>query len=69
MMTGSATISVSPQQEIQAEQLKTEANLLFSQKKYSDAIKKYTDAISFNPTVPAFYSNRAFGNSPAPVKN
>jgi serine/threonine-protein phosphatase 5 len=46
----------------QAEQLKTEANQLFGQRKYDQAIKKYTEAIQWNPLLPALYSNRAFGH-------
>ncbi|KAI8049223.1 Metallo-dependent phosphatase-like protein [Syncephalis plumigaleata] len=35
-------------------------NLLFIAKKYAEAIEKYSKAIELDPTVPAYYSNRAF---------
>ncbi|KAJ2159919.1 Palmitoyl-protein thioesterase 1 [Coemansia sp. RSA 552] len=41
------------------EALKQEANALFREKQYHEAIEKYTAAISSDPTVPAFYTNRA----------
>lgn len=42
-------------------QAKEEANKLFAAKKYDDAVEKYTEAISYNPNVAAYYANRAFG--------
>ncbi|GAB5591058.1 Palmitoyl-protein thioesterase 1 [Umbelopsis nana] len=42
-----------------AEQLKAEANTLFSAKHYSEAIEKYTAAIEANPKVAVYYSNRS----------
>ncbi|KAJ2840981.1 Palmitoyl-protein thioesterase 1, partial [Coemansia erecta] len=42
-----------------ANELKLEANALFAQKKYHEAIEKYSEAIKKDPTVPAFYTNRA----------
>ena len=44
----------------EADKLKAQANSFFSSKKYSDAIQKYTDAISFNPNSQVLYANRAF---------
>ncbi|KAJ1897590.1 Palmitoyl-protein thioesterase 1 [Kickxella alabastrina] len=42
-----------------AEQLKMEANALYAHKHYHEAIEKYTQAIQVNPSVAAFYTNRA----------
>ncbi|PIA16040.1 Serine/threonine-protein phosphatase-like protein [Coemansia reversa NRRL 1564] len=39
--------------------LKLEANALYAQKQYHEAIEKYTEAIECNPTVPAYFTNRA----------
>jgi serine/threonine-protein phosphatase 5 len=48
-------------QDVQAaELLKQDANTLFSKKNYSQAIQKYTDAITLNPNSQMLYSNRAF---------
>ncbi|KAI9501381.1 Metallo-dependent phosphatase-like protein, partial [Coemansia spiralis] len=41
-----------------ADALKLEANKLFAQKQYHEAIAKYTAAIALSP-VPAYYTNRA----------
>ncbi|KAJ2686157.1 Serine/threonine-protein phosphatase 5, partial [Coemansia sp. RSA 1285] len=42
-----------------ANALKLEANALYAKKLYHEAIDKYTAAIEVDPTVPAFYTNRA----------
>ncbi|KAJ2373736.1 Palmitoyl-protein thioesterase 1 [Coemansia sp. RSA 2607] len=42
-----------------ANALKLEANALYSSHKYHEAIEKYTLAIEADPSVPAFYTNRA----------
>ncbi|OMJ26097.1 Serine/threonine-protein phosphatase 5 [Smittium culicis] len=42
-----------------AENIKLEANALFAEKKYNQAMEKYTEAITLNPSVPAYYTNRA----------
>ena len=39
--------------------LKAEGNKLFGEKKYTDAVEKYTAALSFNPFDHVFYSNRS----------
>eukprot|EP00842_Homolaphlyctis_polyrhiza_P006647 jgi/Hompol1/6984/HPOL_005147-RA len=41
-------------------QIKRAANELFASKKFDEAITQYTLAISYNPTVAAYYANRAF---------
>ncbi|KAJ1330210.1 hypothetical protein BSLG_009629 [Batrachochytrium salamandrivorans] len=41
-------------------EIKGEANKLFAEKKFEDAIAKYTEAISHNPNIAAYYANRAF---------
>ncbi|KAJ1876395.1 Palmitoyl-protein thioesterase 1, partial [Coemansia sp. RSA 486] len=51
--------SVDAETVARANELKLEANALFAQKKYHEAIDKYTEAIEADPTVPAFYTNRA----------
>ncbi|KAI7870813.1 Serine/threonine-protein phosphatase-like protein 5 [Spinellus fusiger] len=43
-----------------ADKIKSEANSLFAEKRYEQAINKYTAAIALNPNVPAYYTNRAF---------
>lgn len=53
-------VPVSPEDAGKAEKLKEEANALFSTKKYDLAIDKYSEAISYNPKVPAYYTNRAY---------
>ncbi|KAJ2698984.1 Palmitoyl-protein thioesterase 1 [Coemansia sp. IMI 203386] len=53
------THSVDAETVARANELKLEANALFAQKKYHEAIDKYTEAIEADPTVPAFYTNRA----------
>lgn len=45
-----------------AEKIKAEANKAFSQHMYEKAVGLYTEAISFNPKVAAYYTNRAFAN-------
>ncbi|KAJ2081719.1 Palmitoyl-protein thioesterase 1 [Coemansia sp. RSA 988] len=42
-----------------ANKLKLEANALYAKKQYHEAIEKYTEAIECNPTVPAYFTNRA----------
>ncbi|KAJ2017077.1 Serine/threonine-protein phosphatase 5, partial [Coemansia sp. S610] len=42
-----------------ATELKLEANAFYANKQYHEAIEKYTEAIAADPTVPAFYTNRA----------
>ncbi|KAJ1662921.1 Palmitoyl-protein thioesterase 1 [Coemansia sp. RSA 1813] len=42
-----------------ANEVKLEANALYAKKQYHEAIDKYTEAIALDPTVPAFYTNRA----------
>ncbi|KAJ3220907.1 Serine/threonine-protein phosphatase 5 [Clydaea vesicula] len=44
---------------LKAEEIKALANKLFSDHKYNDAVEQYTLAISYNPKVPAYYTNRA----------
>ncbi|KAJ3017715.1 Serine/threonine-protein phosphatase 5 [Thoreauomyces humboldtii] len=43
-----------------AEMSKDEANKLFAAKKYDEAVEMYSEAISRNPNVAAYYANRAF---------
>lgn len=45
-----------------AEAFKAEANALFAQNLLEEAIEKYTEAIGFNPTVAAYYTNRSISN-------
>ncbi|KAJ2722847.1 Palmitoyl-protein thioesterase 1 [Coemansia sp. Benny D115] len=51
--------TVDAQAATKANELKLEANALYSKKHYHEAIEKYTEAIEADPTVPAFYTNRA----------
>ena len=53
-------IAVSSDDRIAADALKSEANAFFAHGKYADAIEKYTEAISRDPTAAPLYSNRAF---------
>ncbi|KAI8097419.1 Metallo-dependent phosphatase-like protein [Halteromyces radiatus] len=45
--------------KIKAEEIKNEANQLFKEKRFIEAIERYTAAIDLNP-VSTYYSNRAF---------
>ncbi|KAI8338341.1 Metallo-dependent phosphatase-like protein [Chlamydoabsidia padenii] len=45
--------------KVKAEQIKAEANALFAEKRFTEAIEKYSAAIELNP-VSTYYSNRAF---------
>ncbi|KAI8377514.1 Metallo-dependent phosphatase-like protein [Radiomyces spectabilis] len=51
---------VSEENKAKAEAVKAEANKLFAEKRFPDAIEKYTAAIELNPNVAAYYTNRAF---------
>ncbi|KAI8877755.1 protein phosphatase 5 [Backusella circina FSU 941] len=51
---------MSEDQKLRAEEVKNEANVLFKEKKFPDAIKKYSEAIELNDKVASYYSNRAF---------
>jgi tetratricopeptide (TPR) repeat protein len=44
---------------LQAENIKNEANALFKQKKYEEAILMYNKAIELNPAQATFLNNRA----------
>ncbi|KAG1053454.1 hypothetical protein G6F43_004473 [Rhizopus delemar] len=48
------------EQKTRAEQVKNEANMLFKEKRFPEAIKKYTEAIELNDKVASYYTNRAF---------
>ncbi|KAJ3354112.1 Serine/threonine-protein phosphatase 5 [Allomyces javanicus] len=58
-MATNAANGAQSENQIRAEALKNEANKLFAEKHYEAAIKQYTEAIEADPTVPAFYTNRA----------
>ncbi|PLW48330.1 hypothetical protein PCANC_00611 [Puccinia coronata f. sp. avenae] len=47
----------------EAESLKAAGNQLVSQRQFSAAIEKYTEAIQLDPTNPVYYSNRAAAQS------
>ncbi|KAI9498777.1 Metallo-dependent phosphatase-like protein [Zychaea mexicana] len=53
-------MTVSESDRVKADQIKAEANKLFAEKHFPEAIEKYTAAIELNPTVAAYYTNRAF---------
>ncbi|KAG0065866.1 hypothetical protein BGZ89_007848 [Linnemannia elongata] len=57
------TTPVSEQDIARANAIKEEANVLFANKKYDEAVEKYTEAIEVNPNVAAFYANRAFAHT------
>ena len=56
-----ARVDALPEEERQAKgkAFKEEGNKLFVAGKYDDAKHKYTEAIAFDSTVPAYWSNRA----------
>ncbi|KAI8808905.1 serine/threonine-protein phosphatase 5-like protein [Cladochytrium replicatum] len=58
--TSTLKIDVSEEDRIKADQIKDEANALFTNRQYEEATEKYTLAISFNPYVAAYHANRAF---------
>jgi serine/threonine-protein phosphatase 5 len=57
-----APLIVTETEKERAETYKTEANKYFSLGDMEKAIDLYTEAISYNPNVAAYYSNRSFGN-------
>jgi hypothetical protein len=61
-MTDPTPLVISDQDRVKAEELKGKANEFFSQGLWEEAIEKYTEAISYNPRVAAYYSNRSIGN-------
>ncbi|KAJ3414966.1 PsbP domain-containing protein 3, chloroplastic [Chytridiales sp. JEL 0842] len=54
-----APMEITAEDRERAEHAKVIANKHFANKEYSLAIDKYTEAISFDPRNPAYYSNRA----------
>ena len=48
---------------------KEKANKFFAQGIYEEAIDNYTTAITFNPNVPAYFSNRSLGFQGVNVAN
>ncbi|KAF9318207.1 hypothetical protein BG003_011684 [Podila horticola] len=54
---------VSEEVAAKANAIKEEANVLFANKKFEEAIEKYTEAIELNPNVAAYYANRAFAHT------
>lgn len=55
-------LEVNEQDELMAEKLKTKANELFKEGDYEAAVDYYTQAISYNPYVPQYFSNRSLAN-------
>ncbi|KND03223.1 uncharacterized protein SPPG_02278 [Spizellomyces punctatus DAOM BR117] len=53
-------LPVSDSDKQKAETAKEAANKCFAAKKYDEAVERYTEAISHNPNVAAYYANRAF---------
>eukprot|EP01024_Parvocaulis_polyphysoides_P017727 TRINITY_DN17829_c5_g1_i3.p3 TRINITY_DN17829_c5_g1~~TRINITY_DN17829_c5_g1_i3.p3 ORF type:complete len:162 (+),score=25.99 TRINITY_DN17829_c5_g1_i3:193-678(+) len=51
---------ISEEVKKQADQLKAEANQLFKDHHFQEAVKKYSEAIELNPCQHVYYSNRAF---------
>jgi len=61
--TASSLKAPTVEDKAKAEKLKQEGNSLMTAKKYEDAIKAYTQAITLDATNPVYYSNRAAGYS------
>ncbi|KAH9817960.1 small glutamine-rich tetratricopeptide repeat-containing protein A [Melampsora americana] len=59
----SSTAAPTESAKTQADELKTAGNVLLSKKDFEGALKKYTEAISLDPTNPVYYSNRAAAHS------
>ena len=55
-------LEVSSKDKENAEEFKQIANTYFSSSKWEKAIESYSQAISLNPTVAAYYSNRSIAN-------
>ncbi|KAI9340694.1 serine/threonine-protein phosphatase 5 [Zopfochytrium polystomum] len=53
-------LEITAEDKAKAEAAKERANKLFAAKQYTEAIDLYTEAISYDPKNPAYYSNRAF---------
>jgi serine/threonine-protein phosphatase 5 len=55
-------LEVSIQDQEKAEEYKKQANDFYAKGNFEAAIQFYSNAISLNPTVAAFYSNRSIAN-------
>ncbi|KAI8895547.1 Metallo-dependent phosphatase-like protein [Globomyces pollinis-pini] len=62
MTTQLLPLHVSDDDREKAEQLKSVANKHFANHDYENAIDFYTQAISFNPKAPAYFSNRSIAH-------
>ena len=52
-----------PDQRLQADAFKNEANALLKSGHYEQAVEKYTQAIQLCDTVPAYFTNRALAQT------
>jgi serine/threonine-protein phosphatase 5 len=55
-------LEVTASDAAKAEQIKNDANIMFAACHYEKAIERYTEAISYNPYMAAYYTNRAFAS-------
>ncbi|KAM8961135.1 E3 ubiquitin-protein ligase CHIP [Pelodytes ibericus] len=56
---GPGGIGGSPEKSVSAQELKEQGNRLFVARKYQEAVSSYSKAISRNPSVAVYYTNRA----------
>uniref|UniRef100_A0A8C5QZP0 E3 ubiquitin-protein ligase CHIP n=1 Tax=Leptobrachium leishanense TaxID=445787 RepID=A0A8C5QZP0_9ANUR len=56
---GTGGIGGSPEKSVSAQELKEQGNRLFVARKYQEAVSCYSKAITRNPSVAVYYTNRA----------
>ena len=61
-MTSSMLLQVTDFDKQKAEELKDLANKFYADNKLETAVNYYTEAISYNPYVASYYTNRSIAN-------
>ncbi|KAG8550949.1 hypothetical protein GDO81_023878 [Engystomops pustulosus] len=56
---GPGGIGGSPEKSVSAQELKEQGNRLFVARKYQEAVSCYSKAITRNPSIAVYYTNRA----------
>jgi serine/threonine-protein phosphatase 5 len=62
MISGMKPLEVTASDKEKAEEFKAQANKYFQDCLYDEAVQGYTQAISYDPYNPIYYSNRSFAN-------
>jgi serine/threonine-protein phosphatase 5 len=55
-------LEITEKDKKRADEFKVEANALFANQDYERAVEKYSEAISYDPTNPVYFSNRSICN-------